>query len=68
MFAVGLDPGDATSDSVAGPSEVVLDVLAGRHHLTLKPAIHPVEADLRVEVDVDLVGMEDRLAIGARST
>jgi hypothetical protein len=50
--------------SSAGQVEFL--ILARRDDATLVPAQHPVAADLRVEVDVDLVGVKYRL-LGARA-
>lgn len=44
------------------PGDVVLHVLSRRQDAALLPGQHPIATHLRIEVDVDLVGVVDRLA------
>jgi len=59
------DPGDPASLDVPRASEIVLLILAGREHPALVAAIHPIEADLGIEMNVDFIGVENWLLVGA---
>jgi hypothetical protein len=49
------DPRQHAGRRVPRAAQVPLDVLAGRDHLLLLAPVHPVEADLGVQVNVDLI-------------
>lgn len=64
VLSLAVDPGELSSGRIEGASDIVLLILAGRDDHALLPVVHPVEANLRIEVDVDLVCVEDGLVLG----
>src|SRR5260370_2329557 len=66
VLAVGPRGVQAPGTHVERAGQVELLILARRDDAALVTAQHPVAPDLRVEVDVDLVGAEHRL-LGARA-
>ena len=49
---------NASRFGVQGSAYIPLDVLPRRHHFLLFAAIHPIRADLGVQMNVDLVKIE----------
>src|SRR5262249_2743070 len=58
-----IDRNELAGPCVEGASDVVLFVLARRDDAALETTRHPVAPDLRVEVNVDLVNVENRLGV-----
>lgn len=54
-LTLSLDPGQKPRSHVQRSGQITLDVVARRHHLFLLTTHHPIQTDLRVEMDIYLI-------------